>query len=795
MDQNKQSQSPTKVSMSLDSSPPRIFLSPKRNSKKKRHHHDSPSQKKNIKRFRNNNDSNILLTSDGETFTSSIPDSIDDGETVHYERSFQEIEPEIKTFFNSESVFSDQRSNLESELKAQYYDTTYDTSIDSTMKGNSVNNLSYRSANKNTLTSRSKNKNQYKFESNFDEPAKNFPSYNANTLSTTMMQNNIRRLRRNKKQPQMHILTSSPPPSDIQTEEDRYNNARFTTSTSDFNLSSELYTEAGDNYDDEEDDDDDIFINDSIKKTSGNGFARAGSMLNSLNESLITEDNDKTPVFKKAKVRALDDKDFGNINSSFDDFESENEVDFKLDSFGRLSNAFSINNLTGRNLRVSGNSSPLVKTDHILIKSTSLNNNRKKKTIRKFNCFSRTNSLNEDTSSKAAKVAISSAIDDANPVLELSRMNLRSIPDEIEDLNNLVSVNLYDEIYRPDIKLYLSNNFLEEINPRLFNLKNLVVLSLRHNNISKIPGKIRNISKRLNYLQLSGNKINWVPNEILMLVNLQTLSLKPNPTLFSVSKYLNTGGKLKEVHYFEEESKILNSLKPRKEIKSPIENFGNSNVGFKRLVGQLKLNPNIQGSNVDMDSLKILENYKFKAPKLSDLCLRKLSTYKELTTSEIKLWHKHLSKPHFKLIKSMLVGLVEENFCYTCSKLIINSRNSAVLNFEEEEEIDYKPMHFNGPAGSILEFYDLIENNRLVPVIKEFCCVRCIERYLKQEYFNNENRNKRGYYLADYDSSSQTQEGLGSKSGNHEENSQNSLVANVNHENLDDTQLAFNENF
>ena len=82
----------------------------------------------------------------------------------------------------------------------------------------------------------------------------------------------------------------------------------------------------------------------------------------------------------------------------------------------------------------------------------------------------------------------------------------------------------------PALRLYLSNNVLEEIPGEVFHLKNLEVLSLRSNNLTEILPSIGELTN-LKELNLGSNQLNWLPWELLGLLHasLHKCMIYPNP--------------------------------------------------------------------------------------------------------------------------------------------------------------------------------------------------------------------------------------------------------------------------
>lgn len=126
-----------------------------------------------------------------------------------------------------------------------------------------------------------------------------------------------------------------------------------------------------------------------------------------------------------------------------------------------------------------------------------------------------------------AQLTIQSAIDEGKSEVTLDSLQLTEVPSEISDLKDLVILHDNDSLV-PKIKIFLSNNSISCISPRLFDVHNITVLSLRNNVLKEIPPAI---SKLQNLVELSvgGNQIEYLPAELLSLPKLTNLSIYPNP--------------------------------------------------------------------------------------------------------------------------------------------------------------------------------------------------------------------------------------------------------------------------
>ncbi|ORZ02816.1 hypothetical protein BCR43DRAFT_482218 [Syncephalastrum racemosum] len=125
--------------------------------------------------------------------------------------------------------------------------------------------------------------------------------------------------------------------------------------------------------------------------------------------------------------------------------------------------------------------------------------------------------------------AVDAAVDNGADYVDLSHMGLTEIPEEIKELQH-VTVLRKDRIQNTSLKLYLYANDLVRLPPYLFMLKNLSVLSLRHNKLAVLPPQIA-LLQNLVELSLGNNLLEHLPAEILTLPYLTTVSVCPNPFL------------------------------------------------------------------------------------------------------------------------------------------------------------------------------------------------------------------------------------------------------------------------
>ena len=119
------------------------------------------------------------------------------------------------------------------------------------------------------------------------------------------------------------------------------------------------------------------------------------------------------------------------------------------------------------------------------------------------------------------------------PTLRPLRYHTKIVPKQGSETGHYQSLT-------PALRLYLSNNLLEEVPGEVFHLKNLQVLSLRSNNLTEILPSIGELSN-LQELNLGSNQLNWLPWELLGLLhaNLQKCMIYPNPLIRPVPSIWN----------------------------------------------------------------------------------------------------------------------------------------------------------------------------------------------------------------------------------------------------------------
>ncbi|KAF7718449.1 Uncharacterized protein PECH_005932 [Penicillium ucsense] len=152
----------------------------------------------------------------------------------------------------------------------------------------------------------------------------------------------------------------------------------------------------------------------------------------------------------------------------------------------------------------------------------------------------------ESEEHKYAKAVIDTCLERGDDNVDLGGINLRTIPPgllrPLQHLTKLpslqeapISENAYSSL-QPFLRLYLSNNSLTNLDAsEIFELKDLTVLSLRNNKLTRIPEAIRKLTA-LQVLNISVNRLSELPWDLLWLMQqgeLKHLTARPNsfPTI------------------------------------------------------------------------------------------------------------------------------------------------------------------------------------------------------------------------------------------------------------------------
>ncbi|KAI8975247.1 hypothetical protein BDF20DRAFT_943704 [Mycotypha africana] len=143
--------------------------------------------------------------------------------------------------------------------------------------------------------------------------------------------------------------------------------------------------------------------------------------------------------------------------------------------------------------------------------------------------FRRKLGISNDTPFDKVRRAIDATIDNGVELVDMSNLGLTEIPDEVKELE-YVTVVQNDKVRPASLQIYLYSNELSRINPTLFKLKNITVLSLRNNKLDYLPSDIA-LLENLVELSLGNNQLKYLPSEVLHLKKLAILLLSPNPFL------------------------------------------------------------------------------------------------------------------------------------------------------------------------------------------------------------------------------------------------------------------------
>ena len=150
------------------------------------------------------------------------------------------------------------------------------------------------------------------------------------------------------------------------------------------------------------------------------------------------------------------------------------------------------------------------------------------------------------------------------PTLRPLRYYIKTVPKEVNG-------DIHYQLLTPALRLYLSNNLLEEVPGEIFHLRNLEVLSLRSNNLTEILPSIGKLSK-LRELNLGSNQFNWLPWELLGLLqtSLWRCMMYPNPLIRPVPSIWNPPPVRRLRRYFEPQVNEPQEYEPRQVASTQI---------------------------------------------------------------------------------------------------------------------------------------------------------------------------------------------------------------------------------
>ncbi|KAK6459903.1 hypothetical protein DFJ63DRAFT_315779 [Scheffersomyces coipomensis] len=238
-------------------------------------------------------------------------------------------------------------------------------------------------------------------------------------------------------------------------------------------------------------------------------------------------------------------------------------------------------------------------------------------------------SIRQQSYAKARSIILD-AFEEIKTIINLEKLNLYEIPDEIKDLNKIVVFDNETSDSRK-YQLFLTNNNLYDLTPALFKFTKLNVLGLRQNKLRYLPPLIAKLNN-LTDLSLGTNKLTYLPFQILQLNNLQIFQAGPNPFM-----------------------KI-----PPDAIK--INNNNNDTQDDTRSIRQLNY----------ISKLNYFSTTKTKTvPSLKTICLDKIANY-DVSYQETKDWKKFTPKLYHNLIIKAIKNGKYQDFCCQCSNIVVD---------------------------------------------------------------------------------------------------------------------------
>ncbi|KAJ1931886.1 hypothetical protein EC988_009641, partial [Linderina pennispora] len=130
---------------------------------------------------------------------------------------------------------------------------------------------------------------------------------------------------------------------------------------------------------------------------------------------------------------------------------------------------------------------------------------------------------------EAALAVIREAVENGNSQIDLSDLQLESVPDELAELRDLV-VLTPSHTLATDLELMLTSNRLRAFPMAVCELTNLTTLLISDNRITHLPPEIGNLAN-LRELSVASNKLTVLPYELTKLTRLEILNLAANPFL------------------------------------------------------------------------------------------------------------------------------------------------------------------------------------------------------------------------------------------------------------------------
>ncbi|KAJ1732441.1 hypothetical protein LPJ61_002045 [Coemansia biformis] len=126
-----------------------------------------------------------------------------------------------------------------------------------------------------------------------------------------------------------------------------------------------------------------------------------------------------------------------------------------------------------------------------------------------------------------ALAIIREAVEAGDAHVDLSDLNLDTVPDELAELKDLVVLTPSNKLVT-DLQLTLGTNLLRRFPLAVCELTNLTTLLISHNRIAHLPPEIGNLVN-LRELSVAHNRLRSLPLELTRLTRLHTLTVFPNP--------------------------------------------------------------------------------------------------------------------------------------------------------------------------------------------------------------------------------------------------------------------------
>jgi hypothetical protein len=320
--------------------------------------------------------------------------------------------------------------------------------------------------------------------------------------------------------------------------------------------------------------------------------------------------------------------------------------------------------------------------------------------------------------------------------LKLQSIGLTSLPDTIGDIKDYLGFS-NGEILKPIIHIDASRNSIRSVNPKIFQIENLEMLSLRSNKIARLSGCIEH-AQSLKSLNIAMNKLKFLPHNLLRMKSLEVLATNGNPMIpyTSVDKYFGVDEDLlrfysakldtkqflntdKQIKYFSRIQWLGNTRRVRKKaIQANLmsrslttlqdlcyDDNGNINDWTSSLSSSFTVPTDTQ-DNINKTKMRlrkekqfIIESQTTWVPKLSELSLRQISKYL-ISQSEVERWQESTNEFVYRRAMSSLIYGAHGETCGHCNETCIES------------------------VADMLEWWDLKGSN-LVTIKRRFCSKHC----------------------------------------------------------------------